>query len=310
MPKISINLCCYNGQNYLREALDSVIAQTYKDWDLVFIDDGSTDSTGQIIQEYIDLGFPIACRHQENKGLGYSRNKALELSTGEYIAFIDHDDVWLPEKLEQQMELFRKDRELALVYSDCFNVYPGNRKIPVSKYFRLYRGRVFERLLATNFIVMSTVIARKDVIEEFGGFPNYKICEEYDLFLKIAHKYPINYVPEPLALYLYHEDNSSRNLEITLEEAKGILRYWSVIGNDQVKEMCRRKMGRTYYGLSRRALFHVHDRAKAKALIRESLRYQRRFVYVSFAFLCAVPLKVTLWLRQRLLDVKARRSGF
>ena len=102
-PLVSINLCCYNGARHLRETLDSIIAQTFKDWELVFINDGSTDATGSIIEDYIRRGHPIIYRSRENRGLGYSRNEAIRCSQGQYLAFVDADDLWMPEKLEKQI---------------------------------------------------------------------------------------------------------------------------------------------------------------------------------------------------------------
>ena len=104
-PLVSINLCCYNSEKYLRETLDSIVNQTYKDWELVIINDGSTDATELIIQEYQARSYPIVYHYQKNNGLSKSRNKALQLSKGKYIAFIDHDDIWIAEKLQKQILL-------------------------------------------------------------------------------------------------------------------------------------------------------------------------------------------------------------
>jgi len=118
-PTLSINLCCYNSEKYLKETLESIFAQTYKDWELVVINDGSTDSTESIIKEYISQGYPISYCWQENRGLGYSRNEALKHSRGKYIAFIDHDDIWLPQKLEKQIPLFDRNPKTAIVASNA-----------------------------------------------------------------------------------------------------------------------------------------------------------------------------------------------
>ena len=119
-PKVSINLCCYNSEKYLRETLDSIVKQTYKDWELIIINDGSSDSTEAIIYEYIKQGYPIAYHYQRNKGLAFSRNKALELSQGKYVAFIDHDDLWLPDKLEKQASILEKRPEIDFLYGNYF----------------------------------------------------------------------------------------------------------------------------------------------------------------------------------------------
>src|ERR671930_69372 len=118
MPhKVSINLCCYNGEKYLEETLQSIFHQTYKDWELVVVDDGSIDTTERIIKSHMAAGKLIMYHYQENAGLGSARNKALQLSRGSYIALIDQDDIWLPEKLEKQVRAFELDRALGRVYA-------------------------------------------------------------------------------------------------------------------------------------------------------------------------------------------------
>src|SRR5207249_8047170 len=109
-PKVSINLCCYNGEQFLEETLQSIFLQTYKEWELVVVNDGSTDSTERIIKSYTAAGKPIVYHYQENAGLGSARNKALQLSSGRYSALIDHDDTWLSEELENQVRASEVDR--------------------------------------------------------------------------------------------------------------------------------------------------------------------------------------------------------
>ncbi len=109
-PKVSINLCCYNGEKYLEETLQSIFLQKYKNWELVVVNDGSTDSTERIIRRHEAAGLPIVYHYQKNAGLGSARNKALQLSSGSYIALIDQDDIWLPEKPEKQVRDFEVER--------------------------------------------------------------------------------------------------------------------------------------------------------------------------------------------------------
>ena len=210
-PTVSINLCCYNSEKYLRETLDSIVNQTFKDWELVIINDGSADSTESIIHEYMRQGYPIVYHYQENKGLGFSRNEALKRSQGEYIAFIDHDDLWMPEKLEKQIPLFEKDYSTGLVFSDAiyfsdkakgnrFQLY-GNKKPP--------SGKIFPDLLKRYFICLVTVLIKKDVlvnIEEWFD-ERLTIAEEADLFMRISYKWKCEYVDKALAVYRIHENS-------------------------------------------------------------------------------------------------------
>lgn len=211
---VSINLCCYNSEQFLEETLRSVFSQTYKDWELVVINDGSTDSTERIIQKYLSEGWPINYRCQKNMGLGYSRNKAIELSKGELIALLDHDDLWTPDKLEKQVALFDSQPEVALVYSDASVIDSMGRSLwHYSERVRQTRGWVLPHLFLDNFIVCSTVLIRRSVFDEMPWFqPSLKTTEEYELFLRIAEKYKFDFVKEPLVRYRLHQGNYSWDL--------------------------------------------------------------------------------------------------
>lgn len=223
--KVSVNLCCYNSQKYLRETLDSITAQTYKDWELIIIDDGSTDSTGSIIQEYIKQGYPIVYRYQENKGLGYSRNEALKYSRGEYIAFIDHDDIWLPEKLEKQIPLFQ-DPEVGLVFCDTVIFNMAGKFLNKSVRTKYYTGNCFSKLFTDYFLDLPSVVIRRCVLDGVGGWfdPGLKIVEDGDLFLRIAYKWALAMVNEPLAKWRVHNASQTwSNRESAIKERATIL---------------------------------------------------------------------------------------
>ncbi len=232
-PTLSINLCCYNSEKYLRETLDSIVNQTYKDWELVIINDGSSDCTEVIINEYINQGYPIIYHCQENQGLGYSRNKAIELSKGEYIAIIDHDDIWLPSKLKKQMSLFKNRPEIGLVYSEGIIFFPNGVNELYSHFsnHRYYRGYVLDKLFFNDFVICSSIVVKRSVIDHVGWFdPSFNHVEEYDLLLRISEKYSFDYLDEPLVQYRIHESNASRNISHTQIELvrliKNVLLRW------------------------------------------------------------------------------------
>lgn len=223
MPKVSVNIPAFNDEKYIRETLDSVLAQTFNDYEIIIVDDGSTDKSAKIIKRYNDTR--IKYYYQNNRGIGAARNKALELSSGEYIAFLDHDDLWMPQKLEKQIALFDKNPALGLVFCDTtffnaecdmYSLY-ANKKPP--------RGRVFPEILDWYFLSCETVVIKKSVIDHVGNFPDHMMmAEEYDLFLRIAYKYPIDYIDEPLSKYRIHEKNYSwgKELQAIEEENKAI----------------------------------------------------------------------------------------
>ncbi len=209
-PTVSINLCCYNSKKYLRETLDSIVNQTYKDWELVVINDGSSDLTESIIKEYIDKGYPIVYHYQENHGLGYSRNEALKRSSGEFIAFIDHDDIWLPEKLEKQVPLFN-DSKIDFVYSNFYKFDDKGKRRLVSKNTK-QEGNLFESLLCLYDIGILTVILRAVSLKKLDKLfdPILHLAEEYDLFMRLLYCSQAIYMPEPLAMHRVHSNMSTR----------------------------------------------------------------------------------------------------
>jgi len=209
-PTVSINLCCYNSEKYLEETLQSIFAQTYKDWELIIINDGSSDSTESIVRQYICQGYPIIYHYQDNKGLGFSRNEALKHSRGKYIAFIDHDDIWMPDKLEKQIPLFYKDPKTAIVTSNAIQFNEkGNNALFCKK--KPKTGHVFRELLVNYFICLSTAVISRRVLDDLDEWfdSRFRHIEEAELFTRIAYAWYLDYVDEPLAKNRIHKESSS-----------------------------------------------------------------------------------------------------
>jgi glycosyltransferase involved in cell wall biosynthesis len=207
-PTVSINLCCYNSEKYLRETLDSIVNQTYKDWELVIINDGSSDSTESIIQEYINQGYPIGYHYQKNRGLSYSRNEALKRSQGEYIAFIDHDDLWMPEKLDKQVSFFKSNSEIDFLYSNFYMMDQDKGKKSFAHKKLQPSGFVFEHFLYRYPVGILTALVRKpafDKLEELFDV-RLKLSEEYDVFMRILYAAQASYIATPLAVYRIHSN--------------------------------------------------------------------------------------------------------
>lgn len=227
MSVVSVIMNCHNCAKYLREALDSVYQQTFKDYEIIFWDNKSTDNSAEIALSY---GEPLRYfRGEEFLPLGAARNAAIEKARGEYLAFLDCDDIWLPGKLEKQVELLDSHEELGLVYSDCYLIdengnLEGDTLLNSSK---LIRGNVFDKLFRSNFIPMPTVMIRRKTLAEVGIFnPKYEIAEEYDLWLRIAEHYPIDFTRDPLAKYRIHGGSGSRNRELAINEEFQLTEYW------------------------------------------------------------------------------------
>jgi len=225
---VSVNLCCYNSEKYLHQTTDSVLGQTYPNWELVAINDGSTDGTGEILAAYAAADKRIRVYTQTNQGLAKSRNNAIKYSLGDSIAFIDHDDWWERSKLEKQMAALEQNPDAAIVYADCVYVGSKGKSIQLgSKVGKTYSGMVFQWLLERDFIALSTAIVRKSVIDELGGFSEaYSILEDHELFLRVAEKYPVILVDEPLMFYRVHGSNYSKDYVRKYEEEQLLLSSW------------------------------------------------------------------------------------
>ncbi|MCX5807570.1 MAG: glycosyltransferase family A protein [Proteobacteria bacterium] len=231
-PKVSINLCCYNSEKYLAETLQSIENQTFRDWELIVINDGSSDSTESMIMEFKDRGFPVTYHYQENRGLGYSRNRALEFSQGEYITFIDHDDLWLPEKLAMQVAAFEKRNDIDFIYTNYFVLKDGQKKLAFRK--PNPDGDVFGRFLRQYSAGYVTVAIRMSAIRRLGEYfdTNFRLCEEYDFFMRILFQSKAIYIRDPLAVYRIHSERAStryidewpREMEDIMEKYKKTLK--------------------------------------------------------------------------------------
>lgn len=227
-PLISINLCCYNSENYVRQTIDSILAQTYPHWELVVINDGSKDSTEEILNTYAASDERIHIHSQENQGLARSRNNGISYSHGEFIAFIDHDDWWDATMLEKQVKASCKNPAAALVYTDCMYVdTDGTPQRKGSNVEQPHSGRVFRQLVLVDFIPLSAALVRREVLEEVGRFnESFGIIEDYDIFLKVAEKYPVEYVDEVLMYYRVHLSNNSKNFNKLFTELQMMYQTW------------------------------------------------------------------------------------
>lgn len=208
-PLISIIINCFNGEKFLKQTIDSVINQTYQNWEIIFWDNISTDNSADIVKKYCDnrIKYFIAPAHTN---LGTARNLAVKKSSGTWIAFLDCDDIWTTEKLEKQISQISKDPSAGLFYCKAFFFTSDNSKYGSIMPDFLPSGNIFQKLVRENFIVLSSAIIRKEVFYKVGEI-NSNLCqaEDYDLFIKIAHDYKVISNQNPLCYYRVHNNNLS-----------------------------------------------------------------------------------------------------
>lgn len=225
-PLVSVIIPTYNRAHLIMRAIKSVQAQTFTNWEIVIVDDGSTDDTKRLV-ESIRQNDPriFYVKHDKNKGESAARNTGVEYSKGEYIAFIDSDDVWLPLKLEKQIAVFNKGpKDLGIVYtSACFiNEATGEKRIKIAR----DHGHIFEKQVAYNPVGSpSKVMVRSECIIKCGGFdPEFPVNADWDMWTRISKIYAVDTVSEPLVNYFEgYGDSLSLNAKKLVE---GYERFW------------------------------------------------------------------------------------
>ena len=212
---VTIILNCYNGEKYLIEALKSIENQTYKNWELVFWDNLSTDKSKEILKSFKNKKFRYF-KSKKHTSLYSARNLAIRKAKGEYISFLDCDDTWENNKLKKQIKLF-EDKKVAVVYGNLF--VKKNKKIRKYYNYNLKKGYLYKDLIQNyNIGILTVIIKKKILIKEKKIFNNkYNIIGDFDLFLRLSKKYYFQVVQKPVATYRIHNKNLSllnRKLEV------------------------------------------------------------------------------------------------
>jgi glycosyltransferase involved in cell wall biosynthesis len=220
VPKVSVVIPAFNAERYLRETLDSVLAQTCRDLEVVVVDDGSTDATREIAASY---GEPVRCVPQANAGPSPARNRGIREARGEFVAFVDSDDLWLPEKLAEQMPLFDGEGRVGLVYCHGERIDADGSPIPTQT-ARKPTGRVFLDFLLRNHCPTSGVVVRRECFERCGTFPEDFIwAEDWHLWLRIARHYEFQAVQRVLVRHRMHGSALTGQIEKAYLGARGVL---------------------------------------------------------------------------------------
>jgi glycosyltransferase involved in cell wall biosynthesis len=208
-PSISVIIPTYNRCWILKEAIDSVLSQEYTNFEVIVVDDGSDDATAALLSSYGDY---ITNIYQENRGVSTARNVGILMAKGDYIAFLDSDDMWLPDKLSCQVDFFQSHSEAAICQTDEIWIRNGVRVNPKSRH-KKPSGMIFEPSLQLCLVSPSAVMIQKNLFEEIGLFNEaFPACEDYDLWLRIGLYYPIYLIGLKMVVKRGgHDDQLSRN---------------------------------------------------------------------------------------------------
>ena len=219
--RISVIIPVYNVQKYIKKTLESIQSQTKKVFEIIVVDDGSTDQTLEIVKKY-----PVRIFQQKNQGPSAARNYGASQATGEWLAFLDGDDLWEPQKIEMVLNEIKSHPDVELISS---NVSRGNEDdgwIPMDFHSRYNKNKPFlNQIFRRNFIATSTVVIKKTKFDEVGGFnPSLRIAEDLDLWIRLASG-NVNYriINKILTLYRAHSDSTTVDLLKTLRSTKNVL---------------------------------------------------------------------------------------
>ena len=229
-PTVSIIIITHNRDDFISAAIQSAMDQSFKDCEIIVIDDASTDNTENIVREFMAKEVRIKYfRNLSNIGIARSRNKGLELARGRYIAPLDSDDIWLDrEKLKKQVEFLDANPDYAMLGGGIMHIDIDSK--PIKKVlFPIYDSLIRNIILQYNPFAQSTLLYRKSAALKSGGYStDYKICDDYDLWLKIGTKHKFTNIPQVLTGYRIHNGNITKTKRLTVaREIREIVRKYS-----------------------------------------------------------------------------------
>ena len=207
MPAVSVVIPSYNRASLLKEAIDSVLSQDFDDFELIVIDDGSTDDTPGLLQSYPN----ICVVRQDRRGVSAARNAGIRRASGRFLAFLDSDDLWLPGKLSAQIAFFKTHPKAVICQTQEIWIRSGVRVNPKRRH-RKYSGMIFDRSVELCLVSPSAVMLERGLLDEVGWFDeSLPACEDYDFWLRIAWRFPIHLISTPLVIKRGgHADQLSR----------------------------------------------------------------------------------------------------
>lgn len=244
MPQVSILMNVRNGAPTLSEAIDSVLSQTFTDWELIVWDDCSTDESAEIVGRYRDARIRYFLS-PEDTPLGQARSHAIAQAGGDWLAFLDQDDIWLADKLRKQMAL--ADDGAGLIYGRTIRFYPSGRERDYDhahEYQLLPEGDIFRRLFTEScFIAMSSAMFRRSAVEAIGGIPGeVRIIPDYYLYVAVAERFRARAVQEPVCRYRMHAGSMSQRVALEMHrEALWLIGRWASALDLRTVTLCRKR---------------------------------------------------------------------
>jgi glycosyltransferase involved in cell wall biosynthesis len=244
IPKVSVIILTYNRAELLKSAITSVLNQTFQDFEIIIVDDASKDNTQEALSHFNDARLKYI-RHEMNEGEGKSRNTGINNANGEFIAFLDDDDEWLPEKLKLQVDMLDNDPTIGAVYTGCICIDKRSGNVDSLK-IPSKRGDIFQELLKENFVIVSSILLRRTCFEAIGLFDELvPFGLDYDMWIRISEFYQFDFVTKPLVKYSIHQNRLNTNFSLV---AQGMEKMFEKYGADFA--LNAKYYGKKYYNLA------------------------------------------------------------
>lgn len=299
-PRVSVIIPVFNGARFLEQAVTSVFAQTWQNLELIVINDGSTDESREILEKYKGRAIIV---DQPNRGVGIARNRGILQASGEFIAFLDQDDWWLPEKLGRQLEHLR-DHDAGLVHTRTLCFDEENQAfcegLDPEANPALYQGWCFQQLLLGNAICNSSVLVRRELFAQVG------LCDprilgnsvqDYDLWLRFARVTPFAFVDIPLTVFRLHPEQGTNNRRLMLREQIKVLSWRLPLLRGQEKKVLKRRLSHLA-GLLGKFDLDFHDRASARRAFLQALLWRPSLENAMLVLVTFLPKKTIQGVRK------------
>src|SRR4030042_3726603 len=253
-PKVSVVIPAYNHEKYVGEAIQSVLDQTFQDFELIIINDGSTNNTEAEILKFKDDR--IRYYSQEKRGLSATLNRGIELAKGEYFNFLPSDDAFLPEKLATQLKAFEESRDIGIVFSYQIVIDGEGREVkddPIADWFTVpfeTKEEIFPALFERDFLSAPTALIKMECFKRVGHFDeSLKTAQDYDMWMRILKYYDLRLIKRPLLNYRWHGTNLTYQAtpETELERAKVLLKAYKNLAIEDIFPTLRQRNDTSAY---------------------------------------------------------------
>ena len=264
MPKVSIVVPTYNAEGTILETIRSVQQQTFSDFEIIIVNDGSTDQTLKVLTTVSDYRLKVFS--YSNAGVSVARNRGMSHATGEFIAFLDPDDLWTPDKLELQLQALQQHPEAGVAYSRTYYM-DEQGKFCHTDNAPLLEGNIYEELLAQNFLasIGSNVLIRKEAIDSVGEFdPKLTHAEDWEFCIRLAAQWPYVAVQKPQVFYRQSLSSASSKVEIMEQGSLAVIEQAFQAAPPELQPLKNRSLSNLYQFLSQLYLTRVNNASGAK----------------------------------------------